>query len=184
MSRDTAPEVLRAPLTALVMDVKGILDGTSGIATTTSSANNNSINTVNGSLLDIREVLQEMITPPDAAAVNTAVTSLTLVGALKTVSTGGGNGPSTTTSTKTHVEKQQQRQQHDKTTTSTQRLTSLGRHLVQMPCDPRIGKMLIYGAMLRCLDPILTVAAAVGFGKLFCLSCSFHRSKFLMHHTL
>lgn len=46
-----------------------------------------------------------------------------------------------------------------------QNLTSLGRHLTQMPCDPKLGKMLIYGAILRCVDPILTIVAAQSFGK-------------------
>ncbi len=49
--------------------------------------------------------------------------------------------------------------------TSTQMLTPLGRHLTQMPCDPKLGKMLIYGAILRCVDPVLTIVAAQAFGK-------------------
>ena len=49
--------------------------------------------------------------------------------------------------------------------TSTQALTPLGKHLTQMPCDPKLGKMLIYGAMLRCVDPVLTIVAAQAFGK-------------------
>ena len=40
-------------------------------------------------------------------------------------------------------------------------LTPLGRHLVQMPVDARVGKMLIFGALLRCLNPVLTIAAAM-----------------------
>lgn len=44
-------------------------------------------------------------------------------------------------------------------------LTPLGRHLVRMPMDPVVAKMVIYGAMLRCLDPILTVAAVLSYGK-------------------
>jgi ATP-dependent RNA helicase DHX57 len=49
--------------------------------------------------------------------------------------------------------------------TSTQVLTPLGKHLTQMPCDPKLGKMLIYGALLRCVDPVLTIVAAQAFGK-------------------
>ena len=48
---------------------------------------------------------------------------------------------------------------------STFKLTPLGQHIAQMPCDPRIGKMLLFGAILRCLDPVLTIAAAQTFGK-------------------
>ena len=48
---------------------------------------------------------------------------------------------------------------------NTQELTALGKHLSRMPCDPRLGKMLIFGALLRCLDPVLTIVAAQAFGK-------------------
>ncbi|XP_057836975.1 DExH-box ATP-dependent RNA helicase DExH1 isoform X1 [Cryptomeria japonica] len=40
-------------------------------------------------------------------------------------------------------------------------LTPLGQYLAQMPVDASVGKMLIFGCMLRCLNPILTVAAAL-----------------------
>ena len=39
-------------------------------------------------------------------------------------------------------------------------LTPLGRHLARMPVDAALGKMLIYGAIVGCLGPSLTVAAA------------------------
>lgn len=39
-------------------------------------------------------------------------------------------------------------------------LTPLGRHLARMPLDASLGKMLIYGAMVGCLGPSLTIAAA------------------------
>lgn len=48
---------------------------------------------------------------------------------------------------------------------ASQNLTSLGKHLTEMPCDPKLGKMLIYGAILRCVDPVLTIVAAQAFGK-------------------
>ena len=41
----------------------------------------------------------------------------------------------------------------------------LGRHLTLMPLDPRVGKMLVFGALLRCASPVLTVAAAMGHGR-------------------
>ncbi|KAH9331102.1 hypothetical protein KI387_003210, partial [Taxus chinensis] len=40
-------------------------------------------------------------------------------------------------------------------------LTPLGQYIAQMPVDASVGKMLIFGCMLRCLNPILTVAAAL-----------------------
>jgi HrpA-like RNA helicase len=45
-----------------------------------------------------------------------------------------------------------------------ERLTPLGRHLAALPLHPRVGKMLLFGALLGCLDPVLTVAAA-GTGR-------------------
>ncbi|KAK3276586.1 hypothetical protein CYMTET_15351, partial [Cymbomonas tetramitiformis] len=48
-----------------------------------------------------------------------------------------------------------------------ERLTPLGRHLVRMPVDARVGKMLLFGAMMRCLDPVLTIAAAMSGRSLF-----------------
>lgn len=39
-------------------------------------------------------------------------------------------------------------------------LLSTGRHLSMLPIEPRLGKMLIFGAVFRCLDPVLTIAAA------------------------
>ena len=33
------------------------------------------------------------------------------------------------------------------------------------PALSAAGKMLLYGALLRCLDPVLTIAAAQGWGR-------------------
>ena len=46
-------------------------------------------------------------------------------------------------------------------------LTPLGLCLVRMPVDARLAKMLVYGAMLGCLDPVLTVAGALSGRGLF-----------------
>lgn len=40
-------------------------------------------------------------------------------------------------------------------------LTSLGRVLLQLPVDAPVGKMCLYGAFFRCLDPTLTLAAVL-----------------------
>uniref|UniRef100_A0A667Z412 ATP-dependent RNA helicase DHX29 n=1 Tax=Myripristis murdjan TaxID=586833 RepID=A0A667Z412_9TELE len=40
-------------------------------------------------------------------------------------------------------------------------LTPLGHHLASLPVNVKIGKMLIYGAIFGCLDPIATIAAAI-----------------------
>ena len=40
-------------------------------------------------------------------------------------------------------------------------LTALGFHLATLPVDPRVGKMMIYGALFGCMDPALTIAASM-----------------------
>ncbi|KAG5269044.1 hypothetical protein AALO_G00197670 [Alosa alosa] len=42
-------------------------------------------------------------------------------------------------------------------------LTPLGVHLARMPVEPHIGKMILFGALLGCLDPVLTIAASLSF---------------------
>jgi ATP-dependent RNA helicase DHX36 len=37
---------------------------------------------------------------------------------------------------------------------SKQELTALGHHLASLPVDARVGKMLLYAAILGCLDPV------------------------------
>ncbi|RUS29602.1 P-loop containing nucleoside triphosphate hydrolase protein [Jimgerdemannia flammicorona] len=51
--------------------------------------------------------------------------------------------------------------------TSAERLTPLGVHLSNLPVDVHIGKMILFGAVLRCLDPVLTVAAYLSFKSPF-----------------
>ncbi|XP_048318290.1 DExH-box ATP-dependent RNA helicase DExH5, mitochondrial [Ziziphus jujuba] len=40
-------------------------------------------------------------------------------------------------------------------------LTVLGRYLTMLPVEPKLGKMLLLGAILNCLDPILTVVSGL-----------------------
>ncbi|KAI3472778.1 hypothetical protein Pfo_031283 [Paulownia fortunei] len=40
-------------------------------------------------------------------------------------------------------------------------LTILGRNLSVLPVEPKLGKMLIYGAIFNCLDPIMTIVAGL-----------------------
>jgi ATP-dependent RNA helicase DHX36 len=49
----------------------------------------------------------------------------------------------------------------------TEELTALGYHLARMPVDPHIGKMLLFGAIFSCIDPITTIAASLGFKDAF-----------------
>lgn len=42
-----------------------------------------------------------------------------------------------------------------------ERLTPLGYHLAKLPVDVRLGKMLIFGTLFKCLDKVLTIAASL-----------------------
>uniref|UniRef100_A0A3Q3BAB6 RNA helicase n=1 Tax=Kryptolebias marmoratus TaxID=37003 RepID=A0A3Q3BAB6_KRYMA len=45
----------------------------------------------------------------------------------------------------------------------TENLTALGFHLARLPVEPHIGKLILFGALLGCLDPVLTIAASLSF---------------------
>ncbi|CAI5975460.1 unnamed protein product [Closterium sp. NIES-65] len=53
--------------------------------------------------------------------------------------------------------------------TPEEQLTSLGCHLAAIPVEPRIGKMLIFGAIFNCLAPALTIAASLAYRDPFVL---------------
>ena len=40
-------------------------------------------------------------------------------------------------------------------------ITPLGYHLAALPVNPRIGKLILYGILFNCVDPMLTIAAAL-----------------------
>ncbi|WOL20083.1 DExH-box ATP-dependent RNA helicase DExH3 [Canna indica] len=48
-------------------------------------------------------------------------------------------------------------------------LTNLGQYLSMLPVDPKLGKMLIMGAVFRCLDPVLTVVSGLSVRDPFLL---------------
>lgn len=43
----------------------------------------------------------------------------------------------------------------------TETLTPLGERVACMPCDPRLGKVLVLSAMFRCVLPMMCVAACL-----------------------
>jgi ATP-dependent RNA helicase DHX36 len=51
----------------------------------------------------------------------------------------------------------------------TEALTALGRQLAALPVDPRIGKALIHGCLLGCIEPVLTIVSLLS-----------HRNPFVM----
>ncbi|KAI8596835.1 P-loop containing nucleoside triphosphate hydrolase protein [Dissophora ornata] len=51
--------------------------------------------------------------------------------------------------------------------TKAEELTPLGIHLCNLPVDVHIGKMILFGSIFKCLDPILTIAAMLSFKSPF-----------------
>lgn len=52
---------------------------------------------------------------------------------------------------------------------SDEKLTQLGIHLADLPVDVHLGKMLIYGIIMKCIDPILTIVACLSMNDPFVL---------------
>jgi HrpA-like RNA helicase len=75
--------------------------------------------------------------PPEESAIDFALEGLRSIGAIE-CSLGIGDDP---------------------WTSSFETLTPLGVHLTKIPIDARLGKMLIFGAIFKCLAPALTIAA-------------------------
>lgn len=40
-------------------------------------------------------------------------------------------------------------------------LTPLGRYLAQIGTEPHLGKILLYGVIFKCLEPILTIVSSM-----------------------
>jgi ATP-dependent RNA helicase DHX29 len=51
--------------------------------------------------------------------------------------------------------------QEVKALTSEEKITPLGAHLVKLPLDVHLGKFLLLACLFQCLDPALTIAAAL-----------------------
>jgi ATP-dependent RNA helicase DHX57 len=46
-------------------------------------------------------------------------------------------------------------------------LTALGKHMANIPADLRISKMLLFGSVFGCLDPMLTIASIMSLKSPF-----------------
>ncbi|RLN45151.1 hypothetical protein BBJ28_00025681, partial [Nothophytophthora sp. Chile5] len=91
----------------------------------------------------IKGFLSKAIEPPKEDAIDAAIEELVAIAAFRTVSgetkRQGRDGSSI----------------HDEQVT----LTPLGNHLAMLPLDARIGKFLVYGSILRCVEPVAIMAA-------------------------
>lgn len=46
-------------------------------------------------------------------------------------------------------------------------LTPLGYHLARLPMAPQMGKMILFGVIFSCLDPILSIVASLDYKEPF-----------------
>eukprot|EP00960_Hanusia_phi_P002215 63548-Hanusia_phi.AAC.1 len=95
--------------------------------------------------------LAQALEPPKPEAIDSSLELLRRIGALRDKG----------------KEEEGREQQEEQEEQELEGLTALGRHLAALPVDVRIGKMLLYGAILGCCEPVLTMAAAMGFRSPF-----------------
>lgn len=50
-----------------------------------------------------------------------------------------------------------------------EKLTELGLHLADLPIEPHLGKMVLCAVVLKCLDPVLTIACTLAHQDPFIL---------------
>ena len=115
----------------------------------------------------IRPFLAHALEPPSPKAVENALELLVTIGAMQgPVMKGLFLVP---VYTNTEGLPRQARDKHRETsahapvflqgTGEEEALTPLGWHLASLPVDPKIGKMLLMGALFACIEPVLTIAA-------------------------
>lgn len=84
------------------------------------------------------EFLGSALSPPDAASVQNAIQYLEALSAV-------------------YVDYSAEYDEGDESVVV--RITPLGFHLAAMPLSPSLGKLMLYGVLLKCIDPVLTIAA-------------------------
>ena len=52
---------------------------------------------------------------------------------------------------------------------------SLASCLLDLPIEPKLGKMVLYGVVLKCLDPILTIVCCISYKDPFTLTANSER---------
>ncbi|KAG1669651.1 3'-5' RNA helicase YTHDC2 [Nymphon striatum] len=62
---------------------------------------------------------------------------------------------------------------------TSEELTELGKHLIDLPLDPTLGKMVLYSVVLKCLDPILTIVCSLAYKDPFTIPSDNRRQTLL-----
>uniref|UniRef100_A0A3B4VGQ8 RNA helicase n=1 Tax=Seriola dumerili TaxID=41447 RepID=A0A3B4VGQ8_SERDU len=60
-------------------------------------------------------------------------------------------------------------------------LTDLGYHLADLPVEPHLGKMVLSAVVLKCLDPILTIACTLAYRDPFVLPAQGSQKRAALH---
>lgn len=108
----------------------------------------------------IKAFLAKAIEPPKEEAIDAAMQELVEIAAFKQVSIATGRQRGGTRSTAAVNDEEEVV------------LTPLGNHLAMLPLDARIGKFLVYGSILRCIEPVVIIAACISSKNPFLLSMS------------
>lgn len=114
-------------------------------------------------LLDLGEptsFLAKAVDPPSALAMRNSLKLLEGLGAVEV--DWEKSSPVTFSDSRDSIEESEPQESPSCGTISAESgLTALGFHLATLPVDPRVGKMMIYGALFQCTDPALTIAASM-----------------------
>lgn len=137
MLKNTLPEIVRAPLDELILQVCLLYEKRRDKITA-----NDSDNQLSTGVKPIK-FLSSTPTPPPERNYIQACRHLVDVGALSVV----------------------QNEQTNDSSSFMYRLTPLGYHLSRLPMDAKVGKLLVIGCILGCLENALTIAAALSCSK-------------------
>lgn len=96
----------------------------------------------------IKGFLAKAIEPPQQEAIDAAMQELVEIAAFKQVNS----------TQKGHIDDEEVK------------LTPLGNHLAMLPLDARIGKFLVFGSILRCIEPVAIIAACISSKNPFLMS--------------
>ncbi|KAJ3083336.1 hypothetical protein HK102_001131 [Quaeritorhiza haematococci] len=159
-------EILRVPLEEVCLQIKAIF----------TDAHGSSLAKGNRVVTNVAPFLAKCLDSPSQFAVETARVLLKDMGAFELrVEDDGGNGgaavrsglkyPMTRSMSSGPASSTSLLPRDETAGEESEKLTELGRALADLPVGPRIGKVLLYGLFFRCLDPILSITAALAYGR-------------------
>ena len=123
------PEMLRTPLEELCLNIKLLeYNGCLALVRNGGELDDDASSVASNTESSISTFLSKAVQPPDERSVRTAIDLLHTIGALNTDDA------------------------------DEEVLTPLGLRLAELPMDPRLGKMILYAVLFKCLDPVRCVA--------------------------